>query len=102
MNQSILVGTVKEKPTLKETGSGNRIGHFVIEVARPYKNAQGDNDIDIFQITVWNNLAEECVKNVIEGQAIAVRCRLQSNNYEREDVMHYRYELIADKISVVA
>ncbi len=101
MNHCILVGRVLENPTLKETSNGNRLAQMLLAVARPYKNAQGEYDQDIFLINLWNGLADECLKNVVGDQLLALRCRLQANNYERDGETYYRVELVGEKIAVL-
>ena len=102
MNQSILVGTVHSLPTLKETNNGNRLCQFTLEVRRPYKNADGESNSDIFAINLWNSLADEGFKSIHVDQMVALRCRLQANNYEKEGAMHYRSELVGEKIYLLS
>ena len=101
MNNCVLVGKVKENPTIKETSNGNRLAQLLITVDRPYKNGDGENDYDTFQINLWNAIGEECLKSVKKDMMVAMRCRLQDNNYERDEGIFYRVELVAEKLIVL-
>lgn len=102
MNQCILVGTLNNEPSIKETNNGNRLTQIQIEVTRPFKNAHGENDSDVFVVNLWNQMGEEFMKNYKKGQMLALRCRLQSNNYERDGEILYRFELVGEKVSLLS
>lgn len=102
MNQIVIVGKVKELPALKETANGNKIASILIEVERSFKNAQGEIEKDDFMITLWRGVAEECQSNCQIGTIIGVKGRLQANNFTKDDVVYYKPELIAEKVSVLS
>lgn len=101
MNQVVMVGRVKELPTIRETENGNKIGQLVIEVERSFKNAQGEIEKDEFVVTLWRGIAEECHKSCSAGSVIGVKGRLQANNYSKEDILSYKSEIIAEKVSIL-
>ena len=47
-------------------------------------------------------MADECVKTIEVGQMLAIRGRLQSNNYERDGEILYRFEVVGEKVSALA
>ena len=100
MNQVILVGTVKEKPEFRESSAGNRFCSLLIEVDRSFRNAEGGTDKDVFQVTMWRNLAEECEKNIDAGMSIGIKGRLSASNYLSDGKARYRCEIIAEKMTV--
>jgi len=101
MNQIVLVGQVKENPEIHEASNGSKYTTLVMEVDKPYKNNAGSFDKDLFQVTMWRNLAEECEKTIKEGMSIGVKGRLSSNNYlNSEDKVRYRADIVAERISV--
>ncbi len=102
MNQCILIGYVKDEPKIKETSNGNRLTQIHLDVNRPYKNAEGNYDSDTFVVNLWNQMADECVKTIEVGQMLAIRGRLQSNNYERDGEILYRFEVVGEKVSALA
>lgn len=102
MNQFILIGKLVETPKLKETSTGIKYTHLLIDANRPYKNKEGAYDIDRFNVVVWKDLAEECMKNLDAGDAILVKGRVQSSNYEKDCEVYYHSELIGEKISLLS
>ena len=102
MNQVILVGRAKSKPVIKETASKIQLGQLLIEVQKPYSNAEGIYETETFSVTLWRSLVEECVKEINENSTVAIRGRLQANNYRKDDGdVIYRNEIIAEKVSIL-
>lgn len=99
MNQIVLVGRIKEKPVFQHSHSGNKFGVLVLEVNRSGSYHEEQSQKDIFQVTVWRNLAEQCESDLKEGMSIGVKGRLVSNNYLSDDKVKYRSDIIAEKIS---
>ena len=102
MNQVILVGRAKSKPVIKETASKIQLGQLLIEVQKPYSNAEGIYETETFAVTLWRSLVEECVKEINVNSTVAIRGRLQANNYRKDDGdVIYRNEIIAEKVSIL-
>lgn len=99
MNQTVLLGIVKEEPVIKQTSSGLVLGNMLVEVDKTYTNSDGNIDKDVFCITMWRQMAEEAKKNAKVGKYIVIKCHLNSNNYLKDDgSIIYRNEIIADKM----
>ena len=102
LNQVIIAGIVKETPILKETNAKNHYANLLLEVQREYRNNEGNYDIDVFNVLVWRNIAEQCVEICKEGNMVAVKGRLQSSVYNREDgSVFYNYDIMAEKVFVL-
>ena len=102
MNQFIVIGKVVETPKVKETSTGLKYTQLVLDANRPYKNKEGRYDVDRFSITLWKSLAEECCNNVDAGDALLIKGRVQSNNFEKDGDVLYRSEMIGDKVSLLS
>ena len=99
MNQVILIGNVKSELEVKDSKNGFQVGHFLMEVERPFANADGETDTDLFQVTIWRALVEEFQNRFKVGDLIGVRARLQANNYYKDDnETYYRSDIVADRI----
>ena len=99
MNQVILIGHVKTDLEIKDSKNGFQVGHFLIEVERPYTNSEGAKDTDLFQVTVWRGLVEEFQKEFKIGDLIGIRGRLQANNYYKDqNETYYRADIVADRM----
>ncbi len=85
MNKVILVGNLTRDPELTETPSGVAVCRFSIAVSRDYANADGNRDVDFFNITVWNRRAENCGKYLKKGNKVAIVGSIQTRSYEDKD-----------------
>ena len=101
LNQIVLVGKVKEKPIVREASNKVKIANLVLEVDRSYKNAKGEVETDLFNVTLWRNIAEDFSDSCEIGNIIGVKGRLQSNNFLKEDTVYYRSDIIAEKLSIL-
>ena len=95
----VLVGRVVDTPVITKTAKGNSVSHMLLDVDRPFKNDDGNVDTDRFKVTLWRGIAEECMDHCHEGSIVAVRGRLQSSIYEKDDKEFYNYEIVAEKVS---
>lgn len=99
MNQVFLIGNVCKDLELTQTPSGVSITKFSIAVSRDYTNADGEKEVDFFNIVVWRGLAENCCKFLKKGSKVAVVGSLQNNNYKDKDgVRKTSTQIIAKKI----
>ncbi|MFI3284148.1 MAG: single-stranded DNA-binding protein [Erysipelotrichaceae bacterium] len=101
LNQIVLVGRVKEMPIIKETSQGNKVATLIMEVERNFKNSAGECEYDNFQVTLWRGMADECEANCSVGAIVGVKGRLQANNYMKDDIIYYKGDIVAEKISVL-
>ncbi len=100
MNGVFLVGILRTLPVVSETAAGVKLAKAIIEVERNFRNSEGVFDTDKYQVTFWRGIAESTAELCEVGDVIAVRGRIQSNNYvskEGNDI--YAIEVIAEKIS---
>ena len=99
LNQVIIAGVVKEEPLLKKTSSGLHYANLIVEVKKEFRNTEGNYDSDVFSILLWRSVAEHCISICKEGNLVAIKGRLQSSLFNREDgSVFYNYEIIADKV----
>lgn len=100
LNQCILIGKVKKLPVIKQTTNGNSVAQLILECDRNFRNSDGTLSQDLFQVTLWKGIAEECVAACKENDLIAIKGRLQASTYETEKhKLFYNAEVIAEKVS---
>lgn len=103
MNNVILVGRLASDPVLEEMEESKKRTLIDIAVPRNFKNAEGMYEADFIRCVLWNGIALNTAKYCTKGDAIAVRGRLQTRNYEDQDGnKKYITEVIAQSISFVA
>jgi len=103
MNKVILVGNLTKDPELSTTSSGISLCKFSIAVQRKFANAEGNRDVDFFNITVWRGLAENCHKYLRKGRKAGVIGTLQTRTYEDKDgIKRYVTDIIADEVEFLS
>ena len=85
MNKAILIGNLTKNPELSETSSGVSYCKFSIAVNRPFTNADGDREVDFFNIVTWRGQAETCAKYLAKGKKVCVVGSIQNRSYEDKD-----------------
>ena len=103
MNKCVLIGNVTKDPELKTTPSGVSVCAFSIAVNRPYKGADGNREVDFFNIITWRGLAENCAKYLTKGKKAAVSGEIQNRSYEDKDGnKRYVTEIIASDVEFLS
>lgn len=102
MNLFCVVGSIEELPSLKETAGGIKTCTVMIEVERPFANSEGVYEQDRIQVDVWRGLAETlCARSEI-GDCLAIKGRIVSRRYDKEDKTYYNYSFVAEKIDFLS
>ena len=99
MNKVYLIGNLTREPEANMTASGIQVCRFSIAVGRRFKNAEGENEVDFFNIVAWRGLAETCGKYLHKGSKIAVIGSLQNRSFDAEDgTKRYYTEVVAEEV----
>lgn len=101
MNEFNIIGKALEKPELKKSESGIVYALMLVSVNKPFKNKDGDVDSDVFQITMFKNLAEEAVELVKDGSPLLIKGHINANNYLKDGKTIYSPSIIADRLSLL-
>lgn len=98
MNLLILTGRIAQDIELKTTSSGTSVCRLSVAVPRSFKNANGEQETDFFNVVCWKTLAENCAKYLSKGQQVAVVGSLQNRRYEIDGETKYSTEVIASSV----
>jgi single-strand DNA-binding protein len=80
---------------------GKKGGAYLALTISTLRPAKDRPDIDFHRVTALGDLAEWAQQQVHEGDTVFVAGFLRSSKWEdAQGVKHYRYEVIADMISV--
>ncbi len=82
MNKVFLIGNLTRDPELSNTTSGVAMCRMGIAVNRNFANANGEREVDFFNLTAWRGLAERCGKYLHKGSKVSVIGSLQVRSYE--------------------
>jgi single-strand DNA-binding protein len=75
LNKIILLGTVLNKPEIRETTNGNMLGKFSLEVSRPERFDGIAAQKDTIPIITWGQIAEQ-VKTVNSGAILLIEGKI--------------------------
>lgn len=97
VNMVILVGNITKDPELKKIpSSGQSVCSFSLATNETFtSNGQKIKKTEFHNITAWGKLAENIAKYMRKGSSIFVEGKLQTRNWEKEGVKHYRTEIVA-------
>lgn len=98
LNRVVLIGRLTFDPELRYTQTGVPVTTFRIAVERPFKNQQGEREVDFFPIVTWRKLAETCAHNLSKGRLVAVEGRLQTSSYQKDGYVRRVTEIVAGDV----
>lgn len=101
MNKIILSGNLCRNIETHQTNDGKTYTRNCVAVKRNFKNANGEYDSDFFNITLWGSQAEYISKYAQKGDKVLLSGRIQNNNYETENGMHYGMDIQVDSIELI-
>lgn len=103
MNSVTLIGRLTKDTELRYIAStGTAVTRFSIAVDRPFAKKDAEVTADFFNIVVWGKIAETCANYLKKGRLVALRGRLQNNNYtDKDGVKRYTVEVIAEEVKFI-
>lgn len=98
LNKVMLIGNVGRDPEMRYIQSGDAVTSFSLATNRRWTGADGQphDETEWHNIVAWRKLAEQCNEYLNKGRKVYIEGRLQTLNYEKDGVKHYRTEIIAD------
>lgn len=103
MNTVFLIGRLTKDVELRYIAStGKAVARFTLAVDRAFAKKEDEVTADFFNIVVWGKTAENCANYLAKGRMLAVRGRLQNNNYtDKSGVKQYAVEIIAEEVKFI-
>lgn len=99
LNTIVLIGRLTRDPEMFYTQTGTPVAKFSLAVERPFRNQQGEKEVDFINIVAWNKLAEVVTNNLGKGRLVSVEGRLQIRPYETQDGQKRRAtEVVANQV----
>ncbi len=87
LNQLTLLGNLTRDPEIKYTNEGAAITDLRVAVNRKWKDREGNilENVEFFNVTAWNKLAENCSNDLKKGDRIIVSGRLNHRSFDTKD-----------------
>src|SRR5690625_193562 len=99
LNRVVLVGRLTRDPELKYTATGIAVANFTTACNRPFRNKQGEQEVDFINCVEWRKPADNLANYKKKGSEIGIEGRLQSRSYEGQDGKRvYVTEVVADNV----
>ena len=98
MNKITLIGNLTRNPELTTTPNGKNVCKFAIAVNRRFAGANGERDVDYFNIVVWNAQGENAAKYLVKGNKVAIVGAIEFREYEKDGVKRMTHNVTADEV----
>lgn len=99
VNSVTIVGRLTRDPELKALPSGQNVCNFSLATSETYeKDGEKKETSEFHNIVVYGKQAENCAKYLLKGQLAAVEGKLATRSWEKDDVKHYRTEVVAQRV----
>lgn len=102
-NSVTLVGNCTRDPELRFTSSGQAVATFGLAVNRRWQNRQTnewEEQVSFFDVTVWQQMAENVAESVTKGTRVIVFGRLEQRSWETQDGdKRSKTEVVADEVA---
>lgn len=96
MNKVILIGRLTADPELRHTQSGTAVCRYRLAVDRPIKK-EGQQNVDFLNCLAWNKNAEFASRYLRKGTKIAVEGHIKTDNFEKDGVKRYTFEIEVER-----
>ena len=99
----MLIGNLTKDPEINTTSNGVSVCSFSIAVSRRFANADGERDVDFFNIVVWRQFAETCHKFLKKGSKVGIVGSIQNRSYTAADgTKRYATDIVADEVEFLS
>lgn len=87
LNQIGLLGNLTRDPELKYTNEGVAICEMGLAVSRKWTDKEGreNENVDFFNITCWNSMAENCASSLKKGDRVLISGHMNLRSWENKE-----------------
>lgn len=78
------IGRLTKDVDMKYTPSGLAVARFTIAINRPFKNQNGEQEVDFINCVAFGKRAETIAQYVKKGHRIGITGSVQTGSYEKE------------------
>ena len=99
LNRVMLIGRLGRDPELRNVPDGTLVANFSIATDRHWRDEVGEKhtETEWHTIVAWGKLAEIVAEFMKKGRLVYVEGRLQTHSWKKDDVKHYRTEVVAEQ-----
>ncbi len=100
LNKVFIIGNLTRDPELRSLPSGAAVVNFGIATNRVWKDQQGQKQeqVEFHNVVAFGRQAELINQYLKKGSMVLIEGRLQTRNWEKDGVKHYRTEIVAESV----
>lgn len=102
-NAVTITGNMTREPELRFTPGGAAVATFGLAWNRRFQNRQSgewEEQVSFFDVTCWNQLAENVAESLAKGSRVTVSGRLEQRSWETQDgERRSKVEVVADDVA---
>ena len=98
VNTVELIGRLVADPVVKTLEDGIKVSSIRLAVTRPFKNGNGEFDVDFIPITFWYGAAQLAEQYCGKGDLIFVRGRVVNKVQVINETNYHFTEIIGDRL----
>lgn len=100
MNSVHLVGRLSKDPQPQQTKTGKEMARFTLAVDRAYND--DEKKADFIGCVAFGKVASNICQYKRQGDMLAVEGRIQTGSYNKDGVVVYTTDIIADKVEFLS
>jgi len=103
-NRVVLVGNITRDPEIRTLPSGSLVVEVGLAVNERRKDSSGNwgDEVNFFDVTVWNRSAEIIRDYTRKGSPILVEGRLKQDTWEQDGQKRSKVKILADRIVLLS
>ncbi len=103
VNRTTLIGRIGTDIELKYTPSGQAVASFSVATSEKFKDKQGiqQEKTEWHNIVAWQKSAELINQYCSKGSEIYIEGKLQTRNWEKDNIKHYRTEIVVREFQFI-
>lgn len=100
VNKAILLGRLGKDAELRVTPGGRAVATFSMATDEKWTDRNGEKQerTEWHRIVLWGKVAEALARYLTKGKQIYLEGRIQTRKYEKDSIVRYSTEVIADQI----
>lgn len=100
LNRATILGRLTRDPEVRSTPTGKSVANIGVATGRVWFDAAGakQEKTEFHNCVLWGKLADIAGQYLAKGRRVYIEGRLETRNWEKEGIKHYRTEIIVDNL----
>jgi len=100
LNRATILGRLTRDPEVKTTPTGKSVANIGVATGRVWFDAAGakQEKTEFHNCVLWGKLADIAGQYLAKGRRVYIEGRLETRNWEKDGIKHYRTEIIVDNL----